>query len=609
MQAGAIDEAGRTVEFSFSSEAPVDRWFGKEILSHAIGAADLGRLNNGGQCLFNHDMDDYVGVVEKAWIDPLEKKGYCIVRFSKNEEADVIFKDVVDGILRNVSFAYIVNEMVLLKQGQDGEDSEYLVTKFEVFEVSVVTIPADPSVGVGRDIDDENLKVLVSRAMEDFEKVNKKTAGPSPAKGEIKMEVQPADIKLAQENAVKTERERVGQISALCEKYKMSDLARQLIEGGKSIDEARSAVLEKIGAKASQTPVGTEAILGLTEREIKAFSFLKVMRAMMDPHDQKAREEAKFEFEVSDAAQKLTGKTARGVLIPFDILRQPLMNPSKRDLSVGVSTAGGDLVATNLLASSYVELLRNKSVLMAMGAQSLSGLVGNISIPRATGGGTAYWVGEAVDATESDQAFDQISMSPKTVGALTQYSRKLILQSSLDIESLVRNDLGAIIALEIDRVGLYGLGSSSQPLGIKGTSGINTTDFAADAPTWAEIVGLESKVNAANADVGAMAYLVNATERGVLKLTPKIGTTFPQFMMESNGEVNGYKCYMSNQSGSKDYWFGVWNQSMFGFWSGLDLLVDPYTGAKAGTVRIAAHQDMDFAVRHAPSFSRGNNTL
>jgi HK97 family phage major capsid protein len=602
----------RTVEFSFSSEFPVERWFGKEILSHAPNACDLGRMNAGANALFNHRMDHYVGVVKKAWIGD-DKRGYCEVRFSKGDQAEKIYQDVMDEVLRNVSFGYVIEDLVLSRQGKDGQDSEYTATRWQPYEVSFVTVPADPTVGMGRSAgkDDAGLVALVARANELAKPppevvIEEKTAVQPAQEERNKMpEVQPVDEKQVRSDAVKAERERSKAITTLCEKHKMpADLARELIDGDKSLEDARAIVLEKIGR--AQVPVtGHEAEIGLSAKEIRQFSFLNIVRAQMEPANRKAQEAAAFEREISEATQKVTGKAARGFLVPFDVLRSPL---SQRDLVVGTSTAGGNLVATDLLMGSFIEILRNKSALIAAGAQVLTGLVGNIAIPRQTGGATAYWVGEGSAPTESQQAFDQVTMGPKTVGAFTDYSRKLMLQTSMDVEAFVRGDLAAVLALEIDRVGLYGSGSANQPLGLKDTSGLNTTDLAAAAPTWAEIVGMETKVNAANADIGVMKYLTNANGKGALKTTVKVAG-YPVFLMGDDNNMNGYPVLGSNQVASGDFWFGVWNQLVMGFWSGLDVLVDPYTGSTSGNVRVVAHQDCDVAARHAVSFTRANDTL
>jgi HK97 family phage major capsid protein len=199
-------------------------------------------------------------------------------------------------------------------------------------------------------------------------------------------------------------------------------------------------------------------------------------------------------------------------------------------------------------------------------------------------------------------------MSPRTVGAYTDFSRKLMLQASLDVEQMVRRELATVLALEIDRVGLYGLGNTNQPLGIKLTTGINTKDFAADAPTYAEVVAMETEVNADNADIGSMAYLTNSTIYGGFKTTEKAAST-GQFILEPGNTVNGYPVVRSNQVATGDVFFGVWTQLILGLWSGLDLTVDPYANATQGGMRVIALQDVDFAVRHPESFCRGNNTL
>jgi HK97 family phage major capsid protein len=267
------------------------------------------------------------------------------------------------------------------------------------------------------------------------------------------------------------------------------------------------------------------ATVGLTDNEVREFSFVRLMHALANPKDRGAQERAKFEQEVSQAAASKSGKAPQGFLVPADVMRAPMLGLSRegagaavmqqllarmlgqRDLTVGASTAGGHTVGTNLLAASFIDLLRNRMVLQRMGVFVLNDLVGNIAIPRQTGGATAYWVAESGAPTESAAAVDQVTMSPKTVGAFTDYSRKLLIQSSIDVEAFVRADLTRVIGLELDRVGLYGTGSSNQPTGVKNQSGINTSDFAANAPTFAEIVGLETLVAADNADIGALSYL------------------------------------------------------------------------------------------------------
>ena len=279
----------------------------------------------------------------------------------------------------------------------------------------------------------------------------------------------------------------------------------------------------------------------------------------------------------------------------------------KRDLNVGTATAGGNLVETELDAANFIDLLRNASALDQAGATVLTGLTGNVNIPRQSGSATAYWVAESGSPTESQQTIDQVSLTPKTCGAFTDFSRKLMIQSSIDVENMVRTDLARVLALEIDRVGLYGSGSSNQPLGLKDTTGVLTEDFAANTPTFAEVVALESDVAGANALLGSPVYVMNSAMAGSLKTATKDSGS-GQFVLQG-GEVNGYRAVISNQVASNDLWFGNFSDLIIAYFSGLDLMVDPYTGSTSGTVRVVALQDVDIAARHGASFSRGNNTL
>lgn len=602
-----------TVTFPFSSEEPVDRWFGTEILSHDQGAMNLDRVRAGAApFLWNHDPDQPIGMILSA--DVKGKRGFATAKYFSTPFAQEKKKQMQEG-LRNVSFGYSIDEMEKTRAAQDNKPDEYTARKYGVFEISQVSVPADfKKVGVGRsEVDEEReVKIIGEITQRDLDDKN-------PLRGKRNMDEKELAAKAAQAEADRVkkneeysrvkaeaqseERARSAAITSLGEKFKKQDLARQLVEGGKTVDEARAAFLDAMGAKQIAL-TGNEAELGLSDKEKRSYSWVRAMNFLANPHDRSAREAAKFELEVSMAAADKSGKASRGLMVPIDMLRH---KAGRRDLTVGSATAGGDLVATELQSASFIELLRNKSVMQRAGATVLNGLVGNIAIPKATGASTAYWVAESGAPTEGAQTVGQVSMSPKTVGAYTDYSRKLLLQSSIDVENFVRGDLAAIIALEIDRVALYGSGSSNQPQGVKpaiaGNS--NEVNFAADVPTFAEVISMESAITAANADLNAMKYILNASLQGSLKGAVK-ESGFPVYILDG-GQMNGYPALMSNQIASGDLFFGSWDQLIMAFWSGLDLMVDPYSQSTSGTVRIVALQDCDIALRHKESVARGNN--
>ena len=570
----ALDEE-RSFEFPFSSEYPVMRYFGNEVLSHEMDAANLSRLNDGAPLLFNHDPDRVVGVVERAWVDGQKRRGYVKVRFSRNKFAQEVLDDVRDNILRGISFGYSIDKME-----ERGDD--FVATQWSPYEVSVVSIPADPTIGIGRSLTDETV-VQAAPA-----------ASPTP---EPEMENTP-DLEVIRSEAVEAERTRIAAISALGDKHQMQDLARELIDGGRTIDEARAAVLEKLGTQPVEQVIRSADItsndVGLSDKETRSFSFARALNFLANPSDVSARRAAEFEIEVGKAAAQKYERSSNGIVIPNEVLR--------RDLVVGTPTAGGNLVADELLAGSFIDLLRNRLALAQAGVTMLTGLQGNISIPRQTSAATAYWVGENGSPTESQQAIDQVNMTPKTVGAFVDYSRRLLLQSSIDVEGMIRNDLARVIALELDRAAIYGTGSSNQPLGLTNTTGIGSQTITTFG-TFAEYIGMETDVASANADAGSLRYIINAAARGALKSTEK-ATNTGMFVFEDN-EINGYPVIVSNQLQNNDALFGDFSMMIMGMWSGLDLTVDPYAGATAGTVRVIALQDVDVAVKQPGAFCLG----
>lgn len=579
------EEGKESFRFSFSSEQPVERWFGPEVLSHDADAADFSRLNNGaGPYLWNHNREVVLGRVDRAWIDS-DRRGYCEVTWSPatkirgSEEAKRRL-EIESGIVRNVSFAYDILDAV-------ERGGNIIVTKWQALEVSSVSIPADPTVGLDRS-DDPSIQ---GESVKD-------AGSPTTCSNEMTTETPTVDLEVVRSEAAKAERDRAATIRAMTERFNLTDLGEELIRGGKSVAEAQAVVLERVGARKPEPVADSSGDIGMTDQEVREFRFLRALNYLANPNDRAAREAAAYEIEVSNAAQKRYGKTINGITVPNDVLR--------RDLTVGVPSAGGNLVGTNLLVGSFIELFRNRLALANAGVTVLNGLTDNIAIPRQTSAATAYWIGEGGSPTESQQAVDQVNMSPKGLAAFTDYSRRLLLQSSIDVENMIRDDFVRIMALEADRAGLYGIGGANQPLGLLNTTGIGAQTITGTG-TFAEYIGMETDLGVANADAGSLRYIVNATTRGGLKSTEK-ATNTAQFVYERmNGqdEINGYPVIVSNQLQSNDCVFGDFSQMVMGFWSGLDLMVDPYAGATAGNVRIIAMQDMDIAVRQPTAFCYG----
>lgn len=572
-------EDDRTLEFPFASEEPVERYFGSEVLMMSEQAMDLSRLNDGAPLLYQHDADKIVGVVERAYIK--DKRGYAKVKLANNELGREMQDLIKDGIIRNVSFGYKINNM---EEDRSTSPTTYRATSYQPFEISLVTVPADQTVGIGRSFT-QNECVSTASAV---------TSSPSISA----MEEQTPDLELLRAEASEAKAKEAAEMLALGKRTQNIELAQEFVMNSRGLDELRSALIEKMGSEVK--PVDASAgEVGLSQKETRNFSWLRAINYLSNPADRAAREAAAFEIEASDAAAAKLGRQSRGITIPQEVLT--------RDLTVGTASAGGNLVETELLSGSFIDLLRNASALDQAGATVLTGLTGMVAIPRQSGAATAYWVAESGAPTESQQTVDQVTMQPRTVAAYTDYSRRLLIQSSIDVENMVRSDLAKVLALKIDYAGLYGTGTNSEPLGLKNTTGIGTEDFAANTPTFAEVVALESDVASANALLGSPVYLMNAAMRGALKTAVK--ESGQASYIYEGGEVNGYSGLVSNQVASNDLWFGNFSDLLIGYFSGLDLMVDPYSNSTSGTVRVVAMQDVDMAVRHPESFSRGNNTL
>lgn len=570
------DSEDRTLEFPFASEKPVERYYGMEVLNMDERSMDLTRLNDGAPLLYQHDADRIVGVVQKAYIK--NKRAYARVKLANNELGREMQELIKDGIIRNVSFGYKINAM---EADESTSPVTYRATNFQPFEISLVTVPADESVGIGR-------------AFSHNEGVNTASAVENNPNGVITVD-QHLNVEAIRAEAVQAKAKEAADMIALGQRTKNIELAQEFIANSRSLDELRTALLEKMGVQ--EKPINAkDAEIGMSSKERREYSFVRAINALAHPNSAEAQRAAGFELEVSRAAQEKSGKEARGILIPADVL-----GFGRRDLTVGSASGGGDLVATDLMSDSFIDLLRKALVLQTAGANVMTGLQGMVAIPRQSGGATTYHVAESGAITESQLTVDQVTMQPRTIGALTDYSRRLLLQSSIDIENLVRRDLAQQIAIEVENQAINGTGTGSYPLGFLNVTGINTES---GYTTFADYVNAEAALSTDNALMGTLGYLMNSALRGTLKTTEKASGTNGIFVYEADNTINGYSAYVSNSMPNNTAVFANFSDIMIGFWSGLDIMVDPYTGSASGTVRVVAMQDYDVAIRHPESICK-----
>ena len=575
--ASSIDEENRRVRIGVSSTEPVERSFGMEVLGHDAGDINMEFIASGrAPLLLDHDMTKQIGVIEEFKLDETAQRTIAVVRFGKSALAREVFEDVKDGIRMNISVGYRIDKLTRM----NDKDENYYKAKWTAFEVSSVSVPADQSVKVG-----------VGRSKE--KNITHKIEVKTMEKQDINLdEVRTQTIDEAKAEFKRNSKE----IIDLAARHNKRDLADKAIGEGVSIEEFRGQLLNEIS---NNTPLETPSEIGMSKEEVKRFSLIKAIRALANPSDRRAQQDAEFEFECSAAAAREQGKDAQGIMLPADVLRN-----WNRDMNTSDDSG---LVAEDYRGGDFIDVLRNSSSVMQAGATMLRGLQGNVVIPKKTVGSAGGWIAtEGAAAAESEMTTGSITLSPKVIGAFTDATRLLLSQSSLDVENLIRNDLTQALATAIDLGALAGTGSSGQPTGISGTSGINTTTFAAATPTWAEIVAMESAVANDNALNGSLGYICRPADFGTLKTVEKASGT-AQFVVNPDNSMNGYNVVRSNQVTSGDFYFGNFADLLIGMYGGLDITVDPYALSTSGGVRIVALQTVDVAVRHAVSFCKSSD--
>ena len=593
----AVDDE-RRVELAFSSEEPVERSFGIEILDHGADSVDMNFMGSGrAPLLVDHNPADQVGVVEKASLGT-DRVARADVRFGKGERANEMYEDVKDGIRTNISVGYRINKMEV-EDGEEGGDA-YRVTDWTPMEISLVSIPADTTVGVGRDAGDQ-FETLIIRKKEDIMSDDVKVATPEPVPAAV---AQPqVDLAKLERQARDAESSRVAEIMALGEAKNMRDKAIDAIRDGKSVEQFRGMVID---ALPNAQPIEV-AEPELNEKEVQRYSLMKALRAATN-NDWR---DAQFELEVSDEIGRMQGRTAKGFFVHGSAWGQ-------RNIIAGTDADGGHLVATDHYGNEFISALQKRLVVAGLGTRILTGLQGDVSIPKLSAGVSAGFVGEGSAVSEANQTFAELALAPKTLGVFTDISRKLMMQSDPSAEQIVRDDILNAVAAKIEDVAIEG-DASNEPTGITKTSGIGSVAIGTNggAPTWASVVNLVKEVEVDDAKIndGSCAFLTNSKVKAKLAQTAKVSSSDSVMVLDAPWDaLYGYPLAVTNHvpsdltkgstSGTCSAMvFGDFSQLIMAFWSAPDVLVDPYTGGSAGNTRIIVHQDLDVGVRHAQSFA------
>ena len=602
----AINEEDRTIEIAFSSEAEVERGYGTEVLDHRAASVRLDRLNNGGAFLMEHNRNDQIGVVERAWIDD-DKKGRAVVKFSKSARAEEIFQDVKDNIRRLVSVGYRIHEMDSEKM--DGGRESIRATDWEPYELSLVSIPADDSVGVGRGM--ENNKTETQNLKTENMSENKDIpSAPEQRSVEVINEAPRVDINAERHSAVSAERSRIANIQAVAEQAKERGISLDVskaVSEGVSADDFRQAAFDKVCEKKAEF---VPADLSKSEkRDLGRFDLGTALRAHYSGAKLEGAEREIVEEGIREAKNAGIGQS-RGIMLPSFYV-------NKRDMLAGTPTAGGHTVATD--KAGLLDDFFASSVMNNLGATVLTGLTGNLDIPILAAGTAAGGQTEVAAATEVTPTTSQLSLTPKRLPAFINVSDQLMNQSSSAIEAMLRGHLTAQM-LESQETAFFHGSGTNEANGIAGTSGIGAVaDIGGNgsAPDYADVVALEELVDAQNALQGGLAYVSNGQIRAKLKSTSKQASGVEGNFIISDASpntVNGYRAEFTNaikrdlvvgsSSACSALFFFNASDYVIGYWGGLNLeLLRDSANAKSGLHTLVANTYYDGGVRRPKSFA------
>lgn len=599
------------VRMTVSSEAPVltcayyngeyQRVY--EILDHSPGSIDMSRCRDGLVIQDGH-YGDQIGLMAVA-VEGRKLGG--AVEFCSGARAQEIMQDAIKKLRRNTSVGYRVDADSYVLEGEKDGIPVVRAMSWMPYEASFVPVPADTQVGVGRSQQQSNI----------------------PSKGVSIMSEE-------NKNARNLTGEDVVEIYRLARAFNMEPgAADEHVKSDRPVDEFRSLALKKAETdkaemqrkidegKNQKTPPAKRAddpangiFSGGEEAQVaKRFSVMNVLRYLDALRNgNKPTVDIGYEREVSDEMAKRAGKPAQGMYLPH--CANVMMKRGDPFLKTG---NGSNFVATNLLVGQFIDALRSKMVLNAAGVTTLSGLVGDVAIPKG-GAITGGWVdGENGAGTEGKPTVAQVTGTPKTASGWTDISRRLMLQSSIDAESFVQNELFNTIARLIEVAAFAGTNANGQPKGLKSQDGVNNPNVTANAPTRAQLLSFIENIMSDNADFDGQSWIMRPTGwallanlvdvRGVDNAGLTTGTIvgggpLGTYMLDAERKsMIGFPYHVTTNCPNHALFFGAWSQMVIGLWSGIDLLVDPYTNSTSGATRIVALQDADIMVRNAQAFA------
>jgi HK97 family phage major capsid protein len=585
-----------------SSDAVVEVSDGPEVLVHSTDAIDLRRAPL--PIIATHRSNQVnVGIVDNLAITGGQLRGEAV--FGSRPEAAEYRDDVLNGIIRSVSVGYARMKATLRKDGV------LITSRWMPTHTALVAEPADINAGFFRSLDAvPPLEVEVER--EQVREVPP-TAQPAATKGvttvtnvETAAAGENAEMKTTTNAPVEFERARKEAIRKLCVANRLDErYESNWIETGADLNRVADDLLKILEERNRVNPESATK-LDLSQGDVRRYSLMRALRAATNKNWQAAGLELECNKEISKRLNRIP-RSETSFFVPLDVLMKDMPAVrGRRDMLVGGSPAtGANLVGTDNQPQNFIELLRNTSVTLNLGVQRLSGLRGNVTIPKMTAGNTAYWLSdETTQINESHPTISQLSLTPHNVAALTELSHQLMQQSTPDAEALVLNSIARDIALAVDVGVIRGSGGSGQPQGIVGTDGVG--GFTGTSLGAAGVLDAIGDVGAANALNGSCGFATTHAVAALLMARPELPSTGHERLWKgsmSEGSMFGYRAMTSGQMASATALFGWWESVILAEWGVLELMVNPFSDFTRGLTAVRGWYTCDVGVRYPAAFS------
>lgn len=424
----AFNAESRTVELSFSSETPYERWWGTEILDHTKKSIRLDRLKSGGPLLVDHDTTDIVGVIESVRVDS-DLIGRAVVRFGKSVRAEEVFQDVQDGIRRNVSVGYMIHEAQLVET-KDGVDT-YRVTDWEPLEISLVSVPADATVGVGRSAEESPVITENPIQIKEQETMSETT-------------ISAADVAAAEtrgrEDAQKSEQKRASDILTMGDDYGHPALASKAVRDGISVQEFQTVLLNARKSKGGTADYGQGGRTKENLQDDKKHGFRNLGHFCHDVMQATAKRN------ISETLSRAASTFANESAGPDGGYQVP------PEFSMAIASIG--LAEDSLLSRCDNMTISGNTMTYAK----------DESTPWGTTGVTAAWEGEGNQSTPTKPIVGEASLKLKKLKVLVAATEELLSDAS-GMSSYITRKMGEAVGWKEQDAIINGTGSG-MPMGI-----------------------------------------------------------------------------------------------------------------------------------------------